>query len=480
MPHAFTSLCIALLLLLGCGSRLGHAQGTPLLAFKPLQYNASLRTAYAEPKRDGAQDSIFIIAAVGTGAPTAITLAGKVGNAPNATLEIQKIVFSPTDYTYTWETIKKEPSAQRVEATITPAAPAAYRLLRVAGTDTLQKRIWVLIDDVQLLGLFTDDRCKARTITPRFNYDRSTITDERFTYLDLTSQYLLPINAIGRIYFKNFQWLDDRRTPLTDFSSSTLVIQNPAPLVAQGYRLVVTNFYGRTLSAATPVLEPIGVESILNVQYIDRPEAAAPTWQAAGKTLTHEAPLYLKLADDSKNADSVVWTIRNDPRATRAGAPDTLFIARTPANAHAAHEIDHRLFSAGTYVATLRTVNNRKGCLDTANFIATVDSSLINMREIPNVFTPNGDFINDQFRIKDPESSVKSIRNFSIEIFNRGGQPVYSYRGNPRAWEGWNGKRKNVGGDEPQGVYFFIIHADGWDGKSFRGETYRGFVHLYR
>lgn len=480
MLRAFKTFFIVSLLLLGCTSPYSRAQSVPQLAFKPTEYNAALRTTYSEPKTEGDQDSIFIITAPTTGTPTTITLSGTAENAPGATLEIQKIILSSTDYTYSWENIKKESNVKKITVNIAPSAPTAYRLLRIKDTDTLQKRIWVTIDDVQLLDLYIDDRCNARTLTPRFNYDRSTIIEERFTYSDLTSQYLLPINTIGRIYFKNFQWLDDRHAPLTDFSTSTLVLMDPSPLEPQGYRLVVTNFYGRTLVADAPIRDPIAVKPILNASYIDKPDAPTPTWQAAGKSLTHEAPLHLKLADDSKNADSVIWTIRNDPRAVRSGAPDTLFLANTLASERATHEIDHKLFTAGIYIATLRTVNNREGCVDTANFILNVDSSLINMREIPNVFTPNGDFINDVFRFKNPESSVRSIRNFSIEIFNRGGQSIYSYNGNPRTWEGWNGKRKNTGSDEPQGVYFFVIRADGWDGKTFRGETYRSFVHLYR
>lgn len=480
MPRVFISPFLVLLLLLGCASSYSRAQGVPQLTFKALQYNAALRTAYAQPKNEKDQDSIFIITAPTAGALANVTLSGKVENAPNATLEIQKIVFSATDYSYSWQTIANAPSAKDISTPIAIASPDAYRLLRIEGNDTLQKRIWVLIDDVQLLDLYIEDNCNARTLSPRFNYDRSTIIEERFTYSDLTSKYLLPINTIGRIYFKDFKWLDDRHAQLTDFSTNTLILKDPAPLEPQGYRLVVTNFYDRQLSATSPLRDPISVESVLNVQYIDKPDAPTPTWQTAGKSLTHEAPLHLTLADNSKNADSVVWTIRNDPRAVRSGEADTLFMAATLAGERATHEINPDIFSAGIYIATLRTVNNRKGCVDTANLTINVDSSLINMREIPNVFTPNGDFINDVFRFKDPANSVKSIRKFSIEIFNRGGQRVYFYSGNPRAWDGWNGKRKNAGADEPQGVYFFVIRAEGWDGKTFRGETYRSFVHLYR
>ena len=474
LVFSILTLCLALPL----ASPRCNAQGEPIIHFKPQQADAALLTAYSKLAPGATQDSLFIIALPANAASTAVTLSANVTNGNNAKLEIQEIVFSPTDYSYSWRTIAQNPSAKEISTTV--SNPTAYRVLRTEGTDTTKKRIWILFDNVHLTDIYIDDRCDARTLTPRFNYDRSTIIEELFAYPDLTSSYLLPINSIGRIYFKNFQWLDDRLTPLTDFSTSTLKIDAPPPLEPHGYRLIVTNFYGRVLSASSPLLDPISVMAEMNVQYIDKPDSPAAPWQPAGKTLTHEAPLFLKLGDNAKNADSLFWTIRNDPRAVRSGEKDTLFFIKALASERITPEIDKNLFSAGTYIATLRAKNNRIGCSDTANLTIHVDSSLINTREIPNVFTPNGDFINDVFRLKNPETSVRSIRNFKIEIFNRNGQQVYSYSGPPRAWEGWNGKQKNNGPDEPQGVYFFIIQAEGWDGKSFRGETYRGFIHLYR
>lgn len=453
------------------------AQQTPALHFKPLQFGTALLSDYSTPPAGGTQDSIFIVTVLPNTLPAA-TLTASVENATAAKLEIQEIEINESSYTFSWKTIAKDDANTSLSIPITKSS--AYRLLRTEAGKTQEKRIWILFDNVQLTEIYIEDLCAARTLSPRYNHDRSTITDELFTYTDLTSKYLLPINTIGRNYFKNFEWFDDRHSPLTDFSTSTLKIDSPAPLEPQGYRLVITNFYNRQLIASSDILDPISVKSAPNVMYIDKPDDNAAPWQNAGKSLTHEAPLYLKLGDNSKNADSVIWTIRNDPRAVRSGNPDTLFIAKSLAREKNTYEIKHSLFTAGSYIATLRTVNTSKGCIDTANITINVDSSLINTRDIPNVFTPNGDFINDIFLFKNPETSVRSIRDFKIEIFNRGGQCIYAYQGNPRKWEGWNGKRKNTGGDEPQGVYFFVIQAEGWDGKNFGGKTYRSFVHLYR
>jgi hypothetical protein len=57
---------------------------------------------------------------------------------------------------------------------------------------------------------------------------------------------------------------------------------------------------------------------------------------------------------------------------------------------------------------------------------------------------------------------------------------VYRYVGDPREWEGWNGKIDGTKGDAPTGVYYYVIDAVGWDGVRYRNGQYKGFLHLYR
>ena len=75
---------------------------------------------------------------------------------------------------------------------------------------------------------------------------------------------------------------------------------------------------------------------------------------------------------------------------------------------------------------------------------------------------------------------IQSIQSFSIWIFTRSGRLVYEYSGgNPREWEGWDGKVKGTGAIAPDGVYFFVIEAKGWDGREFDYGPYKGFLHLF-
>lgn len=94
---------------------------------------------------------------------------------------------------------------------------------------------------------------------------------------------------------------------------------------------------------------------------------------------------------------------------------------------------------------------------------------------IPNIFTPNEDGYNDIFKIK-PKSglTVLDFSSFTIEIYNRWGELIYTWH-DPLS--GWNGKNQNSNDDSSPGVYFYVIKAKSSDGKS-HGK--KGFLHLVR
>lgn len=67
---------------------------------------------------------------------------------------------------------------------------------------------------------------------------------------------------------------------------------------------------------------------------------------------------------------------------------------------------------------------------------------------IPTAFTPNGDGLNDVFRI----SGADLVTDFSMQVFNRWGQPVYQ---STNALQGWDGRLR--GERQPKGVYAYRI-----------------------
>ena len=98
-----------------------------------------------------------------------------------------------------------------------------------------------------------------------------------------------------------------------------------------------------------------------------------------------------------------------------------------------------------------------------------VDPSELN---VPNVFTPDGDGINDNFMVES-----KSLRYLSMEVFSRNGRRVYSFFGDGeklRQWQGWDGDVNNTSAKATPGIYFYIIRAYGWDDITYDGKEYRG------
>jgi gliding motility-associated-like protein len=107
-------------------------------------------------------------------------------------------------------------------------------------------------------------------------------------------------------------------------------------------------------------------------------------------------------------------------------------------------------------------------CIGTASIVVNVDlpSELV----IPNVFTPNGDGVNDVFSLQ-----TTNLTEITCLIFDRWGVKMYDVtaeKGNI-AWDGKNLMNKDV----PAGTYFFIIKAKGKDMKDYE---YKGTVSLFR
>ncbi|MCX7955369.1 MAG: gliding motility-associated C-terminal domain-containing protein, partial [Bacteroidales bacterium] len=79
--------------------------------------------------------------------------------------------------------------------------------------------------------------------------------------------------------------------------------------------------------------------------------------------------------------------------------------------------------------------------------------------KVPNVFTPNGDGINDEFI-----RHGKSIEEFECRIYNRWGRKVYEWND---ITKGWNGKIDGNKGEASPGVYYYIIKAKDKKGKNY-------------
>ena len=118
---------------------------------------------------------------------------------------------------------------------------------------------------------------------------------------------------------------------------------------------------------------------------------------------------------------------------------------------------------AGVYSATV-TVN---GCSNSGTVKVSNDCYM----NVPNVFTPNGDGINDYFYPR--QLLTRGLISFKMEIYNRWGNLIFET--NSLDGSGWDGKLNNM--DQPVGVYVYMIDATFKDGQK---EHHQGNVTLLR
>lgn len=119
----------------------------------------------------------------------------------------------------------------------------------------------------------------------------------------------------------------------------------------------------------------------------------------------------------------------------------------------------------GTYEIVL-IARNDENCTDTAIqwVFASPEISVLGV----NAFSPNGDGLNDMFRI----SGIEVAREYYLRIFNRWGETLFE---SSTPAQGWNGEYQ--GNPVPEGHYFYQLRAISLDGQSLNSN---GLVKLIR
>jgi PKD repeat protein len=169
------------------------------------------------------------------------------------------------------------------------------------------------------------------------------------------------------------------------------------------------------------------------------------------------APLEVTFTDKSVRGSKYKWEF-GDTATSKLSNPDP-----------------HTYYKPGEYTVKL-TIESTLHCIDSMKFEKiVVDPSKL---DIPNVFTPDGDGLNDYFFV-----DSESLRYISVEVYSRSGQRVYRFFGDGdklKNWKGWDGNVNSSSAKAAPGVYYYIIVAYGWDDVNYDSKAQRGFVYLYR
>lgn len=133
------------------------------------------------------------------------------------------------------------------------------------------------------------------------------------------------------------------------------------------------------------------------------------------------------------------------------------------------HQKDAKEGFAGCYYITsvssigIESTPSAKFCVDNCTNI-----------KFPNVFSPNGDDVNDTFT---PMNCPAFIKEITITVYNRFGARVYSSTGSSLNWDGKN----NAGDDLPASTYYYQISVQFEElSRTSQVYTFKGWVDLVR
>jgi gliding motility-associated-like protein len=108
------------------------------------------------------------------------------------------------------------------------------------------------------------------------------------------------------------------------------------------------------------------------------------------------------------------------------------------------------------FTATLETFDPSGNCTDTEVVTFRINSQVV---QLPNVFTPNGDGINDFWGVE-----ASQFREFDLFVYNRAGIEVFSTSsGSNKLWLG----KDNNGQDVPEGTYFYRLKGFDLVGREY-------------
>lgn len=122
------------------------------------------------------------------------------------------------------------------------------------------------------------------------------------------------------------------------------------------------------------------------------------------------------------------------------------------------------LYNSGTYVALLIT-NAGTACADSSGH--TINVAYPDQLIIPNIFTPNGDGVNDELSF----SGLDPCSDYDLTIYNRWGKKVFETP-TPQT-EFWNGTINGKNADDD--TYFFILEP-----ANSKNQVIKGYITIIR
>lgn len=332
-------------------------------------------------------------------------------------------------------------------------ANGCYRVTITQGATTEIYRAWVFNNWYTAEGTVTESNCDW------FKMEGTYKTAE-LKYYDLSDNAELTVSKVV-----NMQW---KKGSEVISSFQTTQIFDP-PTQNTDYTFRVYDQYSCD-----------GIATVTYTSIVTKAKFSIDLGEQNGNQQL-EAPLTVNFINESENGDPGLYEwffFRNLDDIKRESENsqdpvDSIMVIAYDENPTYTYE------NTGYYMVKLvsKKVSELNTCVDTfymKDYIF-LDSAFV---RVPNVFTPDGNGINDLFVIK-----FFSMQSINISIFNRWGQRIHFWKSNDirgfndtyteTVWDG----RLMGGRMASPGVYYYVVEGRGRDGdRKYKS----GFFHLFR
>lgn len=290
--------------------------------------------------------------------------------------------------------------------------------ITVAGTAD-EYRCWCFVPEIDSVNLVID------SITCDGLYARSQAYGDAMQPFDMTTSSYSPIEQ----EFTYLWYIGDTLTLTTELDS----VELDSPM-EDGELVVVAQNQALVQAGAADSVTSYGVLALFDYDAREREVANEVTSSTA-----YSAPAEIEFTNNSKGS----YTVSEWIMGTAVRLYD-----KSPV---------YSFQKTDTYQITLIVTDENSGCssADSTLEITITDAAI----DFPNVFTPNGDGVNDEFR-----PAYQSIKSYKLTIMNRWGRKIYESTDPSTGWDGTIGSS-----DAAAGVYYYVAEADGYDkGVSFK------------
>lgn len=241
----------------------------------------------------------------------------------------------------------------------------------------------------------------------------------------------------------------DKTTILENFSQE-LRISPPAlcqtQFILNGDRFLQAWNWG--IEVISPAIAPISVEAYTSASQTNIPDSEIKSNVIKTENegaLGGSAPVSI---------DFQAWVSDAVAHSEWQFARDQTF--STLENRIFSQDISFDFMEEGIYYARF-IASNSDGSCETIGDTYTIVIGASDLK-IPNAFSPNGDGINDEWKV-----AYKSLLSFECWIFDRYGNQICHLEAPDQGWDG-----KRGGKTVPPGVYYYVIQATGADGKKYK------------